>query len=99
MKDQDMRHSIVIAGLLIVALPLYAQEEPSPNAAGPEDSAILEASRLPDETAARFQARLDDIEGLKVSVRSLTFLIACDTGGGPPGLRRLNSLRVVMPPR
>jgi small conductance mechanosensitive channel len=54
MNDNYMRHSIVIAGLLILALPLSAQEEPSPN-----------------ETAARFEARLDHIENLKVSVRSL----------------------------
>ena len=66
-----MRNLFVLAGLLLAALPVYAQEESTTEEAAAEEEVVMETRRMPDEMAAEFDARLAHVEDLKVSVASL----------------------------
>jgi small conductance mechanosensitive channel len=66
-----MRNVFVLAGLLLAALPVYAQEDPAAEETEAEETVVMETRRMPEEMAAQFESRLAHIEELKASVGSL----------------------------
>jgi small conductance mechanosensitive channel len=66
-----MRSFYVLAGLLVAALPVFAQDETTADDSAVEEAVVMETRRLPDEMAAEFESRLAQIEELKSSVAML----------------------------
>jgi small conductance mechanosensitive channel len=66
-----MRSLFVLAGLLVAALPVFAQEETASEDPAAEETVVMETRRLPAENAAEFESRLAHIEELKDSVAVL----------------------------